>query len=361
MFKIQSFDNKTLSWWHKQSLDIDFKPVFQRHGRLWSPKDKTLFVDSILNGFDVPKFYIADFRYSSALENPSKKPYAIVDGKQRLETIFEFFDGLLKLANDFKFLEAPDMNLEGASYKDLVIKYPEIASRFSEYIPNVMSIITDEEGKINELFVRLNRSKPLTGAEVRNAMPGEVPKIVRKLSKHRFFSSCIGFTTKRYQDRNAAAKLLLIEFNGRLIDTKKRQLDSLTKELKTEGYRSDDKKGLDRAVQLLTNNLNLMADIFNKKDSLLSSQGPITLYYWFIRKHGSRYAKVIRDFLFKIEAERKENHLRDIRKESNVDQEMITLSFLKRSPNDQGSVTRAFGILENRFLVFLKNKHLIIS
>src|SRR5438046_729720 len=75
---------------------------------------------------------------------------------------------------------------------------------------SVMSVITDDEAKINALFVRLNRSKPLTGAEIRNAMTGKVPGLARKLAGHPFFQKNIRFKIGRGQDRNLAAKLLLL-------------------------------------------------------------------------------------------------------------------------------------------------------
>jgi hypothetical protein len=355
MFKVQPFEQKPLSWWHTQAGSIDLNPVFQRRGKLWTPKDKALFIDSILNGFDVPKFYVADFRFSNALPNPSKKPYAMVDGKQRFETIFEFFDGKFSLDGEFVLFENPKLELAGLGYKDLFNKFPNIAQKFSGYMPNVMSIITDEEGKINELFIRLNRSKPLVGAEVRNAMKGRVPPTVRLLVKHSFFSSCIRFAKERYQDRNAATKLLLIEFHGRLVDTKKKQLDSLV--LLEQEQRSEE--GFGRAVKLVKKNLKIMSQVFKANDKLLSSQGPVTLYYWFIRKYGAKYKKVIREFLVKLEKDRKDNQIRADQRLPGVDDELLNFSRLKRSPNDQGSLASAFGIMEKRFELFLRQKKLI--
>ena len=62
-----------------------------------SASDKAYLIDSIINGFDVPKLYLADFQLGDSSLNVSKLPYAIIDGKQRLEAIFDFFDGTLVL------------------------------------------------------------------------------------------------------------------------------------------------------------------------------------------------------------------------------------------------------------------------
>ena len=93
-----------------------------------------------------------------------------------------------------------------------------------------MRVITDDKSKINELFVRLNRSKPLTGAEIRNAMTGPVPEIIRVLVMRDMFKSCIRFPVKRGQDKNAAAKLLLFEHAEKMTETKRRNLDLFTEE-----------------------------------------------------------------------------------------------------------------------------------
>ena len=93
-----------------------------------------------------------------------------------------------------------------------------------------MSVITSEESLINELFVRLNSSKPLTGAEIRSALSGEVPEMIKSIASHNFFVDCVSFADNRKQDENLAAKLLLLEFRGKFTDTKKRHLDSLVKE-----------------------------------------------------------------------------------------------------------------------------------
>ena len=96
----------------------------------------------------------------------------MIDGKQRLEAIFNFFDGTLALDERFALEADRKLKLAGLTFKDLKARYPEVATAFENFNLNVMSVITDEEGKINDLFVRLNRSKPLTGSEIRRCDAG---------------------------------------------------------------------------------------------------------------------------------------------------------------------------------------------
>jgi hypothetical protein len=92
-FKVEPMQAHTLTWWRSRQSKIDVDPPYQRRGRLWSPTDKAYLIDSILNGYDVPKIYMADFTWGDSDLNKRKVQYAIIDGKQRLESIFDFFDG----------------------------------------------------------------------------------------------------------------------------------------------------------------------------------------------------------------------------------------------------------------------------
>ncbi len=41
---------------------IDDSPEYQRESGVWAPEKQQLFLDSIFNGFDIPKIYFHDLR-----------------------------------------------------------------------------------------------------------------------------------------------------------------------------------------------------------------------------------------------------------------------------------------------------------
>jgi Protein of unknown function DUF262 len=346
MFTIQPYQMKTLSWWNSQRKNIDMEPSYQRKGGIWTAEDKGYLVDSILNGYDVPKLYLADFTYVKSPLNEKSKQFAVIDGKQRLEAIFDFFDGNLVLNEAFSYGPNPSLKLAGLGYKDLKSRHPDVASVFETYNLSVMSVITDEEGRINELFVRLNRSKPLTGSEIRSAMTGVVPKAIQKIADHRFFQTRIGFSTKRKQEYNAAAKILLIEFRGKFVDTKRTHLDRFVLEARLSQSTSL-KRVVNKVVQVMT----VMADVFTPADPLLRSQGPLTLYYWFVRNN-IEHKELIREFLVRFESSRRENRQK-VEDQRRADEELLRFDLMSRSVNDQGSLTERYRILEKRFRQFL--------
>lgn len=352
-FKVSPFEARTLTWWLARRDKLDMDPIYQRRGRIWSATDKAYLIDSILNGYDVPKFYIADFTWGNSPLNKKKLPYAIIDGKQRFEAIFDFFDGNVVLNRDFLLLEEPKLKLGGLAYKDLQQNYGEVAEVFDQYNLSVMSVIAKSEEPINELFVRLNRSKALTGAEVRNAMAGPVPGVLRSIAKLDFFRTNIRFTVKRGQDLNAAAKVLMFEFHDELRETKKRNLDDFVKTA-----RRGKREQLELAARRVVDNLNDMSSIFLPKDELLASAGIFPIYYWLIRDLPESSYSLVREFLVGFEEKRRENRkLRDRHPQSKkVDQLLLRYDHFNRSTDDLRSHSGRFDVLKKRFLASTKKK-----
>lgn len=350
-FTIAAMPARTLSWWRTQRDEIDMDPPFQRRGRLWSDADKAYLVDSILNGYDIPKLYMADFTWGKSPLNQKKLTYAIIDGKQRLEAILDFYDGKMVLNEDFKLLSSPQLGLAGLGYKDLIAKYPRVAEIFDQYNLSVMSVVTNSEDPINELFVRLNRSKPLTGAEIRNAMGGPAPTVIRQISRHEFFTINIAFAVTRGQDQNAAAKLLLFEYQDALQETKKSTLDAFVKDATRQPRTKVELAGR-KVVDLLDE----MQEIFLPKDRLLSSAGQVPIYYWFCRSRIPKEYPLVREFLVRFEEKRAGNRSR-VKNNPNdkaIDAALVEFDQFNRNTNDLSSHQGRIKILETRFAQFKK-------
>ena len=180
-------------------------------------------------------------------------------------------------------------------------------------------------------------------------MTGKVPAVTRELANHKFFGTRVRFQVNRGQDLNAATKLLITEFTGALVDTKKVHLDRFVEEgIKTE---SDD---IERAADRVKNLLDAMLVMFLEHDPLLSSQGPLTVYYWFFRVFGGAYSSAIREFLVRFEERRRQN--RELAKTNSMfaDRELLLYDNLNRSTNDKGSLEGRFAILSAIFLEFLE-------
>jgi len=348
MFDVQSRSLRSAGFWRSQRDHIDMEPEYQRLGGIWSEEDQSFLIDSILNDYDIPKLYLADFTTMPSPLNEDRKKFAVIDGKQRLEAIFKFLDNELALSKKTKLVSSPRINIAGLYYNDLQQLYPELATKVSEFPMPIMHVVTDEIERINELFVRLNKGANLTGAEKRNAMLGPVPKIIKRISNHHFFIECVRYKSSRGQNLNAAAKLLLFELSTKLPDTKKVQLDEMV-----DHYRSRYDTALIAAKDRVTSVLDVMHQIFGIRDGLLSSQGAVPIYYLLVRTLGPVGA-TLREFLLQFEEQ-----LRDVRKQNTVDQpgDLVHYINASRNINDSGSYELRLRTLCRHFDAFQRRRH----
>lgn len=253
--------------------EIDTSPDYQRHGDIWTLEKKQLLIDSIINRYDIPKIYF------HKLSEDSKKEFAIVDGRQRLETIWKFIDGDFALNENFTYLRDSKVNLSGMTYQDIAKEYPKIKNKFDATSLPIIVIQTDDIELIDDMFSRLNEAVPLNAAEKRNAKRGFCIKAVNELSNNKFFKSRIKFNDNRYQHREVAIRLMFIEYcltfrNGKIIDTKKVYLDDFA-----ETYRRKGKEKINNTKIKVEQILDPLHSVFIDKDNLLSSQSIVPIYY----------------------------------------------------------------------------------
>ena len=64
------------------------KTYFQRQF-VWKEKDKKDLIDTIMKGYPIPAIFICDAKTNYTTLS---KTYNVLDGRQRLESIFEFLD-----------------------------------------------------------------------------------------------------------------------------------------------------------------------------------------------------------------------------------------------------------------------------
>lgn len=365
MFRVTLHKEKPISWWFEQYGEgkLDMGPTYQRKSDIWTSWKKSHLIDSILNDFDIPKFYVADFSQIKSSLNEKRKPYAIIDGKQRFEAIFSFLSGDLALNQTFEYMQDPEISIAGLAFPEIKRKSPSLASKIEEFVPTVMSVITDEVGKIQEMFVRLNSGEATTRAERRNAMPGPIPQIVRDLTVHPFFQQKISFDKKRMQEFNLAAKLLLIEYRSRLVDTKAKDLDAFAKEAFLAVGRRVRKKGAAerpddsfqtylKAEERVLANLERLSKAFDQRDRLLGSQGHIPVYYWFAREN--RVNKNFKMFLEEFTLQVRENMQLARKDPDNADTELLSYYTMGRTTNDQKSLEGRYEILSRHYGEYLR-------
>lgn len=134
-------------------LDVDF----QRR-KVWEPRQKSELIESILMGLPLPIFYF---------KQQTNSDYVVVDGKQRLSTLFDYLNNefALKNLNILPFLN-------GKRFKDLEGEYGIYQSQLEDYqvyshviLPPTPDVI------LFDIFDRVNRGgTKLNKQEIRNAL-----------------------------------------------------------------------------------------------------------------------------------------------------------------------------------------------
>lgn len=190
-----------------ENNEIDIHPDFQRFFR-WSDYQKSTFIESILLGIPIPPIFVSQ---------RNDGIWDVVDGVQRLSTIYEFV-GLLKAGNQEKnnltvALQKTTYlpSLEGKKWDDpqdrensltqtqrLLIKRAKIAV-------NIVEKESDEMVKY-ELFQRLNTGGAIaTPQEVRNCillmLNKDLYELMRSLANYEYFRNCIALSDRLYEEQ----------------------------------------------------------------------------------------------------------------------------------------------------------------
>ncbi|MEL7077704.1 MAG: DUF262 domain-containing protein [Cyanobacteria bacterium J06582_2] len=186
--------------------EIDIHPDFQRFFR-WSDHQKSTFIESILLGIPIPPIFV---------NQREDGIWDVVDGVQRLSTIYEFV-GILdqdkSKKNHPKHLQKTTYlpSLEGKKWDDpddqknsftqvqrLIIKRAKISV-------NIIEKESDDMVKY-ELFQRLNTGGSIaTPQEVRNCillmLNKELYDLVRSLADYQPFIDCIALSERLFEEQ----------------------------------------------------------------------------------------------------------------------------------------------------------------
>ncbi|MEI6445051.1 MAG: DUF262 domain-containing protein [Nostocales cyanobacterium ELA583] len=201
---------QTISWFwdlHTRKL-IELDPPYQRRS-VWNQDYKDYFIDTVLNGYPAPAIFI----YQEITPEGVSK-ISIVDGKQRLSTLFEFAN------NEFPVYEnATISRLRGKYFKDLDVDDKQNFWKYQfaiEYLPS------SDEKIIGNIFDRINRNViKLTLQELRHAkFNGVFITAVEDLTIWMFeylggnFPTIDQRTKKQMKDVEMVAQLLLFLEEG---------------------------------------------------------------------------------------------------------------------------------------------------
>lgn len=346
--EVTPFRKSSVAYLHGLRGSINVEPLYQRQGAVWSEKSQQLLIDSIINDFDVPKIYLHEHSEWHE-QDGAKYKYSLVDGRQRLEAIWDFLDNRFALAEDFSTISNGSSAAAGKTFEELKRDHPDIAAQFAATSLDVMVIRTTDVELIEEMFSRLNEAVPLNAAEKRNGRGGPLRPVSRELIDTDFFLDRLPFSNSRYRHLDLAAKFFLWAEKGGPASTKKRQLDDFWVEVK------DDPAGEDRAARALSIASEITRDMsrtFTSSDRLLSSVGMVSVYYLcFMERHNQGREIPSRTDLAAFEQARRVKRPHDEESLSPAQRALLEFDRLAQSPNDEAALKFRLEILDD----FLKN------
>lgn len=177
-------------------------PYYQRYDGIWSLKDKSLFIESIILNIPIPSIYLSE---------DSKGNLIVIDGRQRLSTLFEFMDekkgfrlqglSILKELNGYKF-------------NKLVGDKEKFRSKIEDRSLHIAKLrYGTDETFIIETFERVNtKGAKLNAQEIRNAIHhGKSTDLLNDISDYYCGENKI-IDKKRMKDKYIVLRYFAMQF-----------------------------------------------------------------------------------------------------------------------------------------------------
>ncbi|NIT60165.1 MAG: DUF262 domain-containing protein, partial [Aliifodinibius sp.] len=155
---MKNFDTRVYSIadfleWNNADL-LELSPDFQRRS-VWSQNAKSYLIDTVIRGKPMPKILISQRLHGS------RTIRVVVDGQQRLRSIFEFIDG------NFQISRAHNQEFAGLTYETLPA---DVKKDFLQYELGVDLLFDMSYEDILDIFARINTyTVTLNKQEIMNA------------------------------------------------------------------------------------------------------------------------------------------------------------------------------------------------
>lgn len=162
--------------------NVTFENAVQR-SLVWTKDQKSLLIDTILNGYPIPPMY--------ANKNTETKVLDMLDGKQRSNAIKSYINDEFALSSVVSEVECAEegdkIEVAGLKFSELP---EELRDRILEKTIEIRSYddLTDEEQ--NEMFRRINNGKPLSAIELTRVKAKSLA-VIQEIANHEIFTHAL--------------------------------------------------------------------------------------------------------------------------------------------------------------------------
>jgi len=257
---------------------IDLEADYQRE-KIWSRAAQEKLLDSILQGIDIPKIYLAEVKDDESFD------FECVDGKQRMATLMNFF-------NPERGGKPVTVNVFGKkySYKELKTEHPQLARDIEEFeLTLVIYPAALEDEFVREIFRRLQLGVSLNSGERLNSHTGTIRDFIyKKMGKEAPFLRNTSLSERRYSRQFALAQICINSFSfaetGEFVRARFDDLEDFFKE-------KHDLEEQDENLVRIGRVLKLMDKRFGQNASAISSRAVAVSAYLFVEQLCQRKKK----------------------------------------------------------------------
>jgi hypothetical protein len=254
---------------NRLKYDEIVNPEFQRNANLWTNKQMSRLIESILLKLPLPVFYFD-------VSDPEK--WIIVDGLQRLSTIKKFFVDKKLVLNHLEFLD----DLNGKGYDDLGRRFQRIIDD-TEFITYQIEAQTPKKVRYS-IFNRINTGGlSLNAQEIRQALnqEGKGVNFLKEVCEEETFKKIAKVSARRMLDRELVLRFIAFklthykDFNfnsmGEFLDEAMEKLDAIKDDDKLKELRDELIETLKFSEKILGENHRFSRSIAdNKKTNTLN-------------------------------------------------------------------------------------------
>lgn len=181
----------------------NFDLPIQRRAGIWSPKEKSLFIDTLLRDYPVYPALVNRHSDTGKLD--------VVDFKQRFTTIKAFANDEFRLSKDLD-----PIVIDGVEYEIACKKFSKldevVQDKFNSRDISIITMTDATEEEIAEIFDRINLGHTLTNSQRRTKMQStDLRDVIYNLASHPFFEKVL--TKAQYKknvDRDTVIQVLML-------------------------------------------------------------------------------------------------------------------------------------------------------
>jgi hypothetical protein len=235
-------------------------PPFQRN-YVWSQKDASRFIESLLLGLPVPGIFLA--------KEPDSNKLLVLDGQQRLKTLQFFYEGYFNPHDDNKTQQVFKLINVQAKFEGRTHQTLEEQDRVKLNDSLIHATIVkqespqDDDTSVYHVFDRLNSTgRRLTAQEIRTAIDhGNLINLVKELNEHDSWRGIYGKRNSRLKDQELILRFLALFFDGAHYERPMNEfLNKFSKK-----YKQADQGFLSHAAKIFRDTVDLIAETVGRK------------------------------------------------------------------------------------------------